>query len=253
MRLLLDKYANLASPIHRWYQPSKIIGLFSLILAFAFVEHLLLLPIMVLITILLYWLSKLPFHFLINRLRYPGLFIVGVVFFLPFFAGDTIIFSWGFLTIRQEGCYQVLLIITRFFSILSVSLVLFGTSPFLTTIKAMKTLGISKIIIDMALLTYRYLEELATMLITMQRATQLRGFQPKTFKMYNLKVLAQLMGSLLIRSYERSQRVYHAMILRGYGYQTSQIKRQKIDNLSLCFLSISILLSMGLIGSELLL
>ena len=75
MRLLLDKYANLASPIHRWHQPSKIIGLFTLILAFAFVEHLLLLPVMVLVTILLYWLSKLPVHFLINRLRYPGLYM----------------------------------------------------------------------------------------------------------------------------------------------------------------------------------
>ena len=30
-------------------------------------------------------------------------------------------------------------------------------------------------------------------------------------------VLASLAGSILVRSYERSDRVYHAMMLRGYG------------------------------------
>ena len=60
----------------------------------------------------------------------------------------------------------------------------------------------------------------------MQRAMKLRGFQPKNISRRNLQVFAQLTGSILVRSYERSLRIYQAMILRGYGYQP-QNKKQK--------------------------
>jgi cobalt/nickel transport system permease protein len=33
-----------------------------------------------------------------------------------------------------------------------------------------------------------------------------------------LNTLASLAGSLFVRSYERSDRIYRAMILRGYGH-----------------------------------
>ena len=89
----------------------------------------------------------------------------------------------------------------------------------------MRSLGLPGVIVDMTLLSYRYLEELGENLTTMQRAMKLRGFQPKSFKRRNLKVFAQLTGSILIRSYERSFRIYQAMILRGYGSQSKFIKK----------------------------
>ena len=230
MRLALDKYAYLVSPIHRWEQRSKLVALLALIFAFAFVQQLVLLPAMIAVTIILYKLSRLPLAFLLNRLRYPGCFIAAVVLFLPFVAGDTVIFSFGWLTLRQEGCLSGLLIVTRFICILTVSLVLFGTASFLSTIKAMRALGLSDVIVDMMLLSYRYLEELGEMLTTMQRAMKLRGFQPKGLNYQTLSLMAELIGSLLVRSYERSQRVYQAMILRGYGRSPHSSKnRLKTD------------------------
>ncbi|HEY9771160.1 MAG TPA: cobalt ECF transporter T component CbiQ [Coleofasciculaceae cyanobacterium] len=219
MKLILDQYAYLDSPLHRWQQNYKLIGLLSLIFAFAFMQNIWLLPIMVIITSILFSLSKIPIAFLIKRLRYPSWFILAVVFLLPFIAGDTPIFQLGFLTIKEEGCWQAVLISVRFFCILTVSLVLFGTAPFLSSIKAMRSFGLPRVIVDMTLLSYRYLEELGQMLTTMQRAMRLRGFQAKGFKRRNLEVFAQLTGSILVRSYDRSLRIYQAMILRGYGSQ----------------------------------
>lgn len=83
----------------------------------------------------------------------------------------------------------------------------------------------------MTLLAYRYLEELGEMLTTMQRAMKLRGFQPRQFSSRNLRIFAQLTGSILIRSYERSQRVYQAMILRGYGNSKTAVVPQKSSNI----------------------
>ena len=50
MKLFLDKYASLNSPIHRWEQKPKFIALMSLIFAFAFTQSLFLLPILTIIT-----------------------------------------------------------------------------------------------------------------------------------------------------------------------------------------------------------
>ncbi len=254
MKLALDRYAHLDSVIHHWEQRSKLIGLFTLIFAFACVEHLVLLPAMAIITATLFYLSRLPFSFLLTRLRYPGWFILGVVIFLPFVAGKTVIFSLGFLEIKQEGCLQVLLIVTRFFCILTVSLILFGTTPFLNTIKAMQYLGLPQTIVDMMLLTYRYLEELGNILRTRQRAMKMRGFNNKSFSPRNLKTLASLTGSLLVTSYEKSKLVYQAMLLRGYGQKLSSTsKLNPWNSQSKIAFWITLVLSSGLVVTEIIL
>ena len=227
MKLVLDRYAYLDSPIHRWHQGYKLVGLLSLIFAFAFVQNIWLLPVMIFATCVLFTLSKIPVSFLIKRLRYPSWFILAVIIFLPFISGQTVVLQLGYLTVKSEGCWQALLISVRFFCILTVSLVLFGTAPFLSSIKAMRSLGLPRVIVDMSLLSYRYLEELNDTLTTMQRAMKLRGFKPKGFTRRNLQVFAQLTGSILIRSYDRSLRIYQAMILRGYGSQQNRRNQQQ--------------------------
>ncbi|MEA5471264.1 cobalt ECF transporter T component CbiQ [Spirulina sp. 06S082] len=250
----LDRYARLKSPIHRWEPRSKLVSLLTLIFAFAFVRHLILLPFMVVITAGLYLISRLPFGFWLSRLRYPGFFIAAMVFFLPFGTGETVLWQWGWLSLKQEGCEALALILVRFASILTVSLVLFGTAPIANSLKAMRSLGLPALIVDMALLTYRYLQELQEMRVKMQRAMQLRGFQRDRLTRRNLQILAQLTGTLLIRSYERSQRVYYAMILRGYGQEKAQAKKsiQDIDRFSWILSIITLTVAMTIFILELL-
>lgn len=229
MKLILDRYAYLDSPLHRWQQSYKLVGLLSLIFAFAFIQNIWLLPIAIVITCILFSLSRIPVSFLIKRLRYPSWFILAVVILLPFISGSTPVLELGWLTIREEGFWQAVLISVRFFCILTLSLVLFGTAPFLSSIKAMRSLGIPRVIVDMTLLSYRYLEELGEMLTTMQQAMRLRGFKIKGLNRRTLSVFAQLTGSILVRSYDRSLRIYQAMILRGYGSQGFQKKSVKFS------------------------
>ena len=233
MKFGLDRYADLDSPIHRWEQRSKLVALIALIFAFAFVNRLIVLPAMILVSVLLYGLSRLPLSFLFSRLHYPGLFILAVVIFLPFAAGNTVLFELGPVHVKREGVEAVLLIATRFLCIITVSLVLFGTAPFLTTLKAMRSLRLPEIIVDMTLLSYRYLEEFGETQKTMRRATQLRGLNSDRFNWHTVRVLAGLAGSLLIRCYDRSEQVYQAMRLRGYGRSiTSKSKPEFAPDLS---------------------
>lgn len=217
MKLWLDAYAHLDSPLHRWDARYKLVGLLALLFAFAFVSDVRLLPALLLITAVLYTRSRLPLSFLVSRLRYPGMFLLAVALMLPFLAGQTVLMQIGPLALRREGVLLTLLILTRFAAILTVSLVLFGTSPFLTTVRAMQALGLPALLTDMTLFFYRYLNDTADQLTTMQTAMRLRGFQGERVGRHGLGALAALAGSLLVRSYEQSERVYHAMLLRGYG------------------------------------
>lgn len=224
MKFDLDEYAYLNSPIHHWDPKCKLIGLMVIIFAFAFVEDWHLVPLMLSVTAIIYCLSKLPLRFLLSRLQYPGLFILAVVAVLPFLSGSTILWQWGLLTLRQEGLLAVILIGGRFLSIVTLGLILFGTTPFLTTVRTMRSLGLPNLLADLLLLSYRYLFELAEILSTMQQAMRLRGFQSQqhsqmwfTPNRRDLQQLASLAGTLLLRSYEQSERVYSAMRLRGYG------------------------------------
>jgi cobalt/nickel transport system permease protein len=160
----------------------------------------------------------MPLSFLLTRLRTPGFFVAIVALLLPFLSGATIIAHIGPLTLRQEGVLALILIVVKFTSILTISLVLFGTAPFLTTIKAMRALGLPPILADMTLLAYRYLYEIGDDLEAMKTAMGLRGFRAHRLSGRILGALASLAGSVLVRSYEQSERVYKAMVLRGYGH-----------------------------------
>lgn len=224
-----EVFVPLGSPLHVWDPRPKLIGLGALIFAFAFVENVFLLPLMLGVTLSLFWISRLPLRFLLTRLRYPGVFLVMVTFLLPFFSGETIIWSWGPIALRAEGCWAAVLIGCRFLSILTLSLILLGCTPFLRVVKGLHSLGLPSILTDMMLLSYRYLSEISQDLYRMQQAMYLRGFgyHPSESELsmrkriqnrvQDLKRLASLIGTLLIRSYERSERVYQAMRLRGYG------------------------------------
>jgi len=250
----LDAYAYLKSPIHRWEPRCKLIALLALIFAFAFVQQLILLPAMVLVTLSYYAISRLPGAFLLKRLRYPGFFLAAIAVLLPFNVGNIVIWQLGFLSLRQEGLLALILIVTRFLCILTVGLILFGTAPFLTSIKAMRSLGLPSVLADMMLLSYRYIEQFGEDLARMQTAMRLRGFRANKLSRRNLTVLASLAGSLLVRSYEQSQQVYQAMILRGYGCVPSRRHQLfKIHASDLIGLLVTCVVALGFVVAEIIL
>lgn len=252
MNIGVDEYVHLASPLHRWEPRCKLIGLMALIFAFSFVGNLSILPAMVGVTAALFIVSKLPVSFMLTRLRYPGLFILAVILILPFVSGQTVVLSIGPLDVRQEGLISVFSIATRFLSILTIGLVLFSTTPFLTTIKSMRALGLPSILADMAFLFFRYLFEISDDLRRMEMAMRLRGLRVRRFSLHALRTLAWLGGSILVRSYERADRVYKAMILRGYGHAGRSQYDLRASSRDLIALGVILMVAGGFIAGDIL-
>ena len=252
MKFGIDEYAHLNSALHRWDPRFKLVGLVSLIFAFSFVQDLRMLPPMLLVTGLVFAVSRLPLLFLLSRLRYPSFFILAVVLFLPFLSGETVIASIGPFDLRQEGLAGALLIGTRVLSILTIGLIIFGTSSLLTALKAMRALGLPSVIADMALLAYRYLYEIGDYSHRMETAMRLRYFRGRRLGPRGLRTLAWLGGSILVRSYERSEWVYKAMITRGYGHGTLPRDDFRANSADVLALGCSLLIAAGFVVGDVL-
>ncbi len=248
--IAIDTYSHLDSPLHRWDARAKLIGLFAIMLAFACIQRLALLPVLLLLSGLAYWLSNLPYHFWRDRLRWPGRLLFVIALVLPFSGGEVEWLRLGPIAIYQEGVLALLQIATRVISILTVGLVLFGTTPFSTLILSARSLGLPTILADMILLTYRYLYDLGSTLDTMQTALRLRGLRVTRLTRSQLPVVAALIGSLLVRSYDQSERIYCAMRLRGYGAKTQIPSRLWPPRRHIWGTGIALAIAVSLISAE---
>jgi cobalt/nickel transport system permease protein len=116
----------------------------------------------------------------------------------------------------------------------------------------MRALGLPLIMADMALLALRYLHELEQDLNGMLTSMRLRGFHQHHFSPGGLRTFVWLSGSLLVRSYERSEWVYRAMILRGYG-QSPRPQGEYQASLGDALILVAIVLTATLVAGDVLL
>ncbi|MFZ5942586.1 MAG: cobalt ECF transporter T component CbiQ [Bacillota bacterium] len=244
----LDKYNNLETVIHNWEPRVKLIGITTLIFTFAFINKLYLAPFIVLISFIIYLFAKLPVGFLLKRLRLPGFFLIIMLVLMIFVSKGTVLFTIGPLSVKKEGLLTAVLVGARFLSILTLVIVLFGTSSFTENIKAMRSLGLPVIFADIMTFTYRYFFEISNYLKTMSHAMTLRGFKAKSFK--DLAILASMVGTMFIRSFDQSERVFSAMAIRGYGQARGFKYHTKIYPKDLFITAVFIAISLGLLLAQ---
>ncbi|MDO5652640.1 MAG: cobalt ECF transporter T component CbiQ [Brachymonas sp.] len=213
-----------SSVLARWDARLRLVALLLLAFAFSAVTQLRTVPVMLAVTALFWGLSGLPFAYLLRRLRYPSLLVLCMAVGWLLAGGKTVWYQFGPITISREGVHAALLLMARFYCILTLAIAFLAVSPLLTIIDAMRALGIPFIMVDMALLMVRYLEVLKEDIHNMNVSMRLRGFRNKAWSLQTIKTKSWLAGSLLLRSYDRAEGIYKAMRLRGYG---RQVKREK--------------------------
>ena len=194
----------------------RIVAVFVLAFSFSALHEPLPLALMALLTLALVRLAGVGFGSLARRLRLPGIVVAALVAVLPFTVGETVLASIGPLTLRAEGLAASLGITLRFLCIFTLVVLFLGALPLPRLIAALRGLGLPALMVDMALLTLRHIEDLRADLARMQLAMRLRG-APRGFWRGRFRATGWLLASLLLRSHARSERVYHAMILRGHG------------------------------------
>ncbi len=126
----------------------------------------------------------------------------------------------SFLSFNGRGFMLALLICLKASAIALLVEPLLSTSPFPVTIQALARLRVPQMVCQMILLAHRYIFVFQHETSRMNKGMQMRGFRRRT-DMETLHNIGNFLGMLLVRSFERTQRVYEAMIARGYTGQLS--------------------------------
>ena len=102
-------------------------------------------------------------------------------------------------------------------------LILVSVTRFSALTNEMRRLGLPKIFIIMFELTYRYTGVLLSEAYSMNIAYSLRSLSGKGIEMRDM---GSFSGQLLIRSFDRAERIYNAMKCRGYALQNIPQKKE---------------------------
>jgi cobalt/nickel transport system permease protein len=112
------------------------------------------------------------------------------------------------------------------------ALLLAYTTPFADLVDALRGLRIPAVIVSIISFMYRYLAVLTDEAGRMSRARQSRSAaapkgRPGGSYSWRARVTGAMVGSLFIRSYERSERIYSAMLARGFAgtFRSAQLPR----------------------------
>ena len=127
---------------------------------------------------------------------------------------------WNF-TITDAGFLRFVSIVIRSWLSVQMAILLVAVTEFPKIVHALNHLRVPTIITVIISFLYRYLFVLADEVLRLLRARQARsaavaGKNPGGSVMWRARIAGHMAGQLFLRSYERSDRIYNAMLSRGY-------------------------------------
>ncbi|OPY56224.1 MAG: Energy-coupling factor transporter transmembrane protein EcfT [Methanosaeta sp. PtaU1.Bin055] len=247
--LEIDGYSHLASPIHRWDPRVKIASLLLLTFSIVLLKSLAVALLGLASSAAILLISRLPFSYVLQGIKWPLLFLLPFPLILPLTVdGESFFILYG-LGFSIEGLEQGLVMMTRGVAAVVLIYPIFGSSPFNTTVHAMRSLGLPEALTQIFLFAYRYLFLLREEFASTSRSLASRGFIKGT-DAASIRVLGAALGMLFIRSYERSERIYRAMVSKGYGGDLPSADRFRMEGRDLLKALIVLGLALGLQGLD---
>jgi cobalt/nickel transport system permease protein len=169
--------------------------------------------------LLLAQFARLPRRWFFQRLGAAALFFALFALPLPWLlAGEGPDWTYGSIHLSWRGVEAALVITVKATTLVMLLLVVQASAPLETTFKAAQALRIPGLFVQLSLLTYRYVFVLADELRRLRIALRVRGFRNRASR-HSYRTAGHIAGALLVRGYERAERVGQAMRCRGFDGQ----------------------------------
>lgn len=210
---LLDELARRPNSINNLHPLTKLLTTLAylvVVVSFGRYEISALLP-LVFYPVILLAFTDLPIGEIMKRIGWTLPFIIGLGMFNPIFDHQTVSVL-GFSI--SQGWLTFLSIFIKCVLTVAAGVLLIATTGMDKLGSALRMLRVPKIFVLQLLLTYRYISVLGNELARMLRAYSLRAPGHKGIKR---EAWGSFTGNLLLRSFDRAQRVYAAMCLRGFS------------------------------------
>ena len=160
-------------------------------------------------------LGRLPWRWWVTRVAPAVLFVA--VFALPpvlFHQGGPV-WRIGPATLSADGAETAAVLLCKAAALVTLALVLLATAPLDATLKAAHSLHAPGLLVQLTLMSYRYLFLLADELRRLRIALRLRGYRNRA-NVNSYRTIGAVTGALLVRGWERGERVGQAMRCRGF-------------------------------------
>lgn len=181
---------------------------------------------------IIFTLGDIPVWYILKKVLVVSVFAVFIGILNPLF--DTQVRT-NLLTIPVSGGWvSFFSILLKFFLTMCSALLLISTTTFPGICHALRKLGVPEIFISQLLFLYRYIFVLMEETLRMVRARELRSFGKRG---QGVRVFINLVGTLFIKTIERAERIYHAMLSRGFSGTIHFISREGFGKTDFLFMS----------------
>jgi cobalt/nickel transport system permease protein len=219
----IDEYSHLNSVIHRLDPRTKLIASLAFIVAIVLTptSNWRIFAFYFAVVVFMLAFSRLPIVYVLKRSLAVLPFVLLIAIFIPFFKGGEVAWSCNIWLWQISITYNGLIILTNvlvksWLCILALIL-LSSTTRLDDLLKGLKQLGMPQVMILILSFMYRYIFVLVDEAMRIQQARDSRNFGGSW--LHHMKTIGHMVGTLFIRSYERGERIYAAMLARGFDGQ----------------------------------
>lgn len=243
------------SLFHRWEVRCKLVSL--LLYAFLVASLQQLGPALAALglSLLALLLARTPWSRALLRLLALSGFLTMFMVVMPLSAavrpGDTLVVFAGldWLEFNLRGLQLAATIAAKGAAIALLSEPLLSTAPLPLTLQGLARLGAPAMLGQMVLLSHRYLHVFRQEALRMAGGMQVRGFRKRT-DLPTFHAVANFLGMLFVRSFERTERVFEAMQARGYQGRLPAPEPQPLQSRDLLLAGLWLLLGVALVGFD---
>lgn len=165
---------------------------------------------------------------------------------LPFVLLPVLLLPWVSEISWEEALWRAAAVGVRGFCAAVVVVLLMATTPLRDLCAGAERMGAPRQLVATVYLTERYIRLLSGKAKAMLRAARLRGFGQKTQKK-RVRATGAMIGSLLVHTLDRSERVFWAMRARGYDGRVRRLSPLRFGWRDAAALFLSALWSAGLV------
>lgn len=219
--LHIDQFALGTSPVHIIDPRVKITAAAAFILAVVLTSDTAVVSyaLYTSLTVIVLLLSRIPVRYVLLRSLTVLPFSLTVSLFVPFVTDGNVIGNITIaglnIAVTAEGLARFGALQSRALLCFLATIILVSTTPFGDLMHAAGQFGLPRRLVQVMTFMYRYLflfiDETSHMLL----ARRLRA--PGGGRMLFLKASGGIVGALFVRSLEHAERLYQAMLLRGYN------------------------------------
>ena len=235
----LDRLSYGDSFVHRLDGRVKVLAtLLFLVTVVSFAPHEVaaLVPFL-LFPVLMATLGGIPSRFILRKILFVSPFAVLIGIFNPLLDTRTAVVIAGMGL--SAGWLSFCSILLKFLLTASAALLLVATTSFPGICHALRRLGFPSLFVSQLLFLYRYLFVLTEEALRISRARDLRSFGRRGA---GPAVFVRLVGVLFLRTVDRAERIYAAMLSRGFKGDIPALRPSRITARDLAFLAATAIL-----------